>query len=170
MIVPSAISVGESLALTAFVPGLDWNGDIDCWPLDRHRARVVNPKDRKPWVQFYDTDRNAAWEAYVGTTVLAQLRGVKVDGDRDFTMPIQEKRIIMNLRFFMRRPASYPKRIVHDVRKPDLDNLAKGVIDALVKARVFDDDNAITDLTTCKRYADEFNPVGVEIEMTFLAL
>lgn len=170
MIVPSAISVGESLALTALVPGIDWSGETDCWPKDRHRARVVTPKDRRPWVQFYDTDRNEAWEEHVGTTVLAQLRGVRVDGDRDFTLPLRDKRVMMTLRFYMRKPISYPKRVIHDVRKPDVDNLAKGVIDGLVKGGILEDDNCITDLVVCKRYADEFHPVGVEIELTCLAV
>lgn len=165
---PSAISVGDSLALRCFVPGIELSGVLEVPPKDRHRARVVHGK--KPWVQFYDTERNRLWEHHTGTTVLAQLRGVVVQGDRDFTLPLTGCRVLMSLRFNLRKPVSYSKKVIHQTVKPDLDNLTKSVLDALVGNGILPDDNCITDLMLAKRYADDSHPVGVEIEMTCLAL
>ena len=167
---PSAISVGNSLLLKAFVPGIELHGATEVPPKDRHRARVVNPKDRPAWVQFYDTERNQVWEQHAGTTVLAQLRGVTVHGDRDFVLPLEGRRIMLNLRFNLRKPSSYPKSVVHATKKPDLDNLTKGLLDALVGSKIISDDNCITDLVLAKRYADSHHPIGVELEMTCLPI
>ena len=165
---PSAFSVGRSVLLRAFVPGIEVHGQLEVPPKDRHRSRVVSPKDRKPFVQTYDTERNRVWAEHVGATVLAQLRGVPVVGDSDFTLPITDCRVILSLRFNLRKPASYPARAAHAIHKPDLDNLTKAILDALVQAKVLDNDQCVTDEVLCKRYADKEHPVGVELEMTCL--
>lgn len=46
--------------------------------------------------------------------------------------------------------------------KPDLDNCAKAILDAL-NGLAYEDDSAVTDLTVCKRYA-EIGHVVVRIE------
>lgn len=164
---PSAISIGDSLALRIFIPGADLDGTIDVHTKGRHRARVVQGK--KPWVQFYPDKKTEAWELHAGTTALAQLRAVTVQGDKDFVLPLKDCRMLVNLRFNMRRPPSYPKRVQHHTKKPDVDNLAKAILDALVTHGVLGDDNCITDLTISKRYADEIHhPVGVEVDLTCL--
>jgi Holliday junction resolvase RusA-like endonuclease len=37
----------------------------------------------------------------------------------------------MELHFFLQRPKSLPKRVVHHVKKPDCDNLEKSIMDSL---------------------------------------
>jgi len=54
--------------------------------------------------------------------------------------------------FALPRPSSYPKRIVHHVTKPDVDKLARAVLDALAGV-LFGDDAAVTELHASKGYA-----------------
>ena len=54
--------------------------------------------------------------------------------------------------FALPRPASYPKRVVDHVRKPDLDKLARAVLDAL-RGVLFGDDATVTELHATKGYA-----------------
>lgn len=129
---------------------------------------MVTPRGGKPFVQFYSDKKTVEYEDHVGGCALIQLRGVEVEGDQDFTLPVKECRILAHLRFNLRKPPSYSKRVVHATKKPDLDNLVKAVLDGLVKANVIDDDNCITDISMMKRYATEDHPVGVEVELTVL--
>lgn len=137
---------------------------------ERPRARVMSAPGKRPFPQLYTPEKTAAWEAHVAADALEQLRSVEVDGDEDFTLPIKDCRILMDIRFNLRKPPSYPKSMVHAVKKPDLDNLVKAILDGMVQGRIIEDDNCITDLQTRKRYADAEHPPGVEVELTCLPL
>lgn len=47
--------------------------------------------------------------------------------------------------------------------KPDIDNLAKGVMDALTRAKIWQDDAQVCQIAACKRYVAK-NP-GVQISL-----
>ena len=118
--------------------------------------------------QLYTPKETQQWESHVAESARAQLLSVEVEGD-DFTLPVSEVRVLANLRFNLDKPVSYPKRVVHATKKPDLDNLVKAVLDGLVQGRVLEDDNCITDMMVSKRYSDHLDhPVGVEVELTCL--
>lgn len=137
----------------------------------RHRARVATGKNGKPYVQFYPDKKSADYEEYAGQCVLFQLRRVKVEGEgQDFTLPVTDCRIIAHIRFNILKPKSYSKAVVHMTKKPDLDNLVKSILDALVQGGVIHDDNCITDLYTMKRYVDDAHPEGVEVDLTVLPI
>ena len=82
--------------------------------------------------------------------------------------------VIMRLEFVMARPAGHWTKIgpltksapLHHVSKPDVDNLAKAVMDALENAGAFPGDAAVTGLTITKRWAscDEYS--GCRITLT----
>ena len=167
---PGAEVVGESIFLKFFIPALtDPKVKIqnEVMAKERPQARVVVPKGGgRPFPQFYTPPKTQAWEAHVGEQALLQLRSV----DADFTLPIHDKRILASVRFNLTRPVSYPKTVIHAVKKPDIDNLVKAILDGIVAARIIEDDNLITDLVTIKRYADGAHPSGVEVELTCLAL
>lgn len=74
--------------------------------------------------------------------------------------------MIVNLRFNFTKPKSTPKKVTNKLTKPDWDNLAKGVMDALQNLGLYRDDAQVTDCTTCKRFADADHPEGVEIDVT----
>ncbi len=143
--------------------------ELDVPAKERPQARVVG-KGKQAFVQFYTPAKTKAWEEHVGQVALEQLRSVEVDGPDDFTMPIRDSRIIVAMRFNRRRPKSLHKSVEHAVKKPDIDNLVKAILDGIVTAGVIEDDNAITDLTVSKRYASDEHPMGVEVDLTCLPL
>jgi len=57
----------------------------------------------------------------------------------------------VSISFFKIKPKSMPKRIIHWTTKPDIDNLAKLVLDALDKV-FFQDDSQIVELICSKQY------------------
>jgi Holliday junction resolvase RusA-like endonuclease len=59
--------------------------------------------------------------------------------------------------FRLPRPASLPKRRQHHTNKPDLDKLARGVLDALTGV-LYADDKAVVDLHVKKLYAPPASP------------
>lgn len=158
---PSGVGAGRSLALQLFLPGAPK-------PKGRHRARAVTPGGgRRPYVQFYPDKDTEEWEINAGEALRVQLLAVEIQGDDDFTLPL-DGRILMTLRFNMRKPSGYPKRVTQHVVKPDLDNLCKSILDALVMAKVIVDDNSITELTLAKHYEEQGHPEGIEIDMTVI--
>lgn len=68
-------------------------------------------------------------------------------------------------------PKSYTKKRIEAIRKgeeyptkkPDLDNIAKIVLDSLNKI-AFDDDAQIVELTVLKRYTEDIERVELELE------
>lgn len=109
------------------------------------------------------------WEEHVGAVARAQLLKCEIEGDDDFLLPVKDVRILAHLRFNVPKPVSYPKSVVHAVKKPDLDNLVKSVLDGLVMGAIIEDDNCITDMMVSKRYVHPLDhPEGVEVELTCL--
>lgn len=137
-------------------------------PLHRHRVKVITPtKGGRPFPQMYADPRSEAWEAHVADSVVEQLLQTPTQGQgEDFVLPLEECRVLLTLRFNLPKPKSYPARVVHHTKKPDIDNYAKAVIDGLVKGRIMADDGMITDLMIQKRYIEPGHPEGVEIDLT----
>lgn len=101
----------------------------------------------------------------MGWQAREQLLRLQADGDLDLAVLPFTGRVIATLAFHLRRPASAPRRVRYPLRKPDVDNLAKSVLDALVNVAVLNDDNIVTDLTISKRFAPPDAPEGVEITL-----
>jgi len=159
---PAALVAGRAVSLRLFIPGA---------PVakERPKAKVITPKGRRPFPQFYTPEATVVWEDHVGDTARTQLAGLQAEGDgEDFLLPLVGYRFITVMRFNLHKPVSYPARITHHTRKPDRDNLEKAVLDGLVKGRIISDDNAVTDGYSCKRYVTPGHPEGVEIDLTAL--
>ena len=62
-----------------------------------------------------------------------------------------EGALVVSLRFYKAKPKSYPKRIVHWAKKPDIDNIIKLVLDALNKI-FWNDDAQIVELHARKDF------------------
>ena len=78
----------------------------------------------------------------------------------------------VEMAFLFRRPASHygkkglkPSAPAHYTKKPDADNAAKGVLDALVDCGTLFDDAPVVDLFISKQWADGEELPGVEIEL-----
>lgn len=61
--------------------------------------------------------------------------------------------VAMDLFFYLPRPKSLPKRVVHHLKKPDKGNLEKGVEDTL-KGLIWRDDSQVIDGRVRKQYGD----------------
>lgn len=126
---------------------------------------------KKPFVQFYEDAPSKDYKVRVAETARNQVlttEVVEIGSGGNFLLPFEGVRGLITLRFNMKKPASYPKRIVDHTKRPDFDNLAKAVVDALVQGRILKDDGLITDATIQKRYADDEHPEGVEIDLTVM--
>lgn len=156
---PEVAVSGATAWARLFIPG-------EPVPKGRHRSRVVQPKGGKPFVQTYSDRKTVEYEEHVARTAMEQLSAaLPDDGPYSLRVPF-EGRLLISLRFNMRKPVSYPASVVHHLKRPDLDNLVKSVLDGLQKGRVIVEDNQVTDLTASKRYEDDRHPEGVEIDIT----
>lgn len=165
---PAAVVAGRAISLSLFIPASAAQ-ENPVEPLHRHRVKILTPKGGRPRPQIYADPRSAKWEECVAATVVEQLRATPTQGEgEDFTLPLRAMRVLMTLRFNLPKPKSYPARVVHHTKKPDLDNYAKAVLDGLVKGRVLEDDGMVTDLSIQKRYLEPGHPEGVEIDLTAL--
>jgi len=106
----------------------------------RGRVRVYDPSTSRDWKRTVQAQVILAWkprDPLVGPLQLALV----------FSLP---------------RPKTLPKRIVQHTKRPDVDNLAKAILDA-VRGILFRDDSAIVSLTVIKRYGES---PGMEIAVT----
>jgi len=67
--------------------------------------------------------------------------------------PLNEGPLSMQVHAYLPRPKTLPKRIIHHIKRPDADNIAKGCKDAL-KGVVYKDDSQIVELLVRKSYGD----------------
>lgn len=85
-----------------------------------------------------------AWRANVTERVQARMR---VTGTQRIDGPVR-----VDVTFWLTRPAAARGRAFPHVA-PDVDKLARGVLDALTLSGVIEDDARVVDLTVRKRYA-----------------
>jgi Holliday junction resolvase RusA-like endonuclease len=119
----------------------------------RHRERnfiVQTPKGLRACSQKYDPKESRSWKQDVKAQVLEQL-GASLPGY--VPVALHDGPVVLDLFFYLPRPKSLPKRVRHHVKKPDRDNLEKGVKDAL-KGILWRDDSQVVDGRTRKMYGD----------------
>lgn len=140
------VSDGRAV-LRFFIPGT---------PIGKERPRVVR-RNGRTWTFTPQATEN--WETAIALVASSQVKRL----GRGLILPFQERTII-DLWFYKHKPKSYPKRVVWFTKKPDVDNLAKCVLDGLEKAKVIQNDSIVTDLLLHKRYTSEEHPdEGVEV-------
>lgn len=71
--------------------------------------------------------------------------------------------VLVDAQFRLRRPASLPRRVVRHSRKPDLDKLARALLDILVLARLLTDDGQVARLALDKRYTRLLEDPGCQL-------
>ena len=104
---------------------------------------------RGPFVGTYDPKESRQYKDNVSAQLVAQSPAM-LDGA-----------INMTVAFYLPRPKTLPKKVVHHVKKPDVDNLIKGVMDSC-KGILWHDDTQVVLLTCAKHYGD---PPRVVIEV-----
>lgn len=115
-------------------------------PVAQGRPRFFR---RGSFVGCYDPSKSKSWK----DTIVWQAIENKV--------PLLDGALDMRLVFSLKRPKSLPKKVIHHVKKPDLDNLTKAVKDAL-KGIAYKDDSQIISCMALKRYGE---PLGVQIQI-----
>lgn len=116
----------------------------------------------KGWNRAVVTSANPnlkAWEA----SVREALQRVMAETDRAELDALFDGPVVVVLDFHLRRPASLPKRVVAHAKKPDLDKLTRGAIDAL-NGVIFRDDAVVTEIRARKVYAETAAKVYIRIE------
>ena len=98
-----------------------------------------------------DNTKTAPWAQVVRLKAQEFAAGGMIEGAVDLT-----------LLFTLVRPKSLPKKVLHHLKKPDLDKLTRTIKDAL-KGVVYLDDSQVVHLDCLKRYATQECPPGVEI-------
>lgn len=120
-------------------------------PQGRPRFRIVTPKGKKPFVSVYDPETSRKWKEEV-------MRQAVASGHE-----MLEGALSMELIFYMPRPKSLPKKIEYHVKKPDVDNLAKAVKDAM-EGVFYKNDSQVCTLRVKKVYCEDHPGVYVRIE------
>ena len=72
--------------------------------------------------------------------------------------------VAVYVEFVMPRPKSLPKKVVHMVKKPDLDKCIRSTLDALSKI-AYVDDNRVNEIHAWKRYQKPGEQSGANIEI-----
>lgn len=99
----------------------------------------------------------APWRADVRDAALAKLGNEVSPADGALSV---------HLEFVMPRPTSTPKRSTPPaIKRPDLDKLARAVLDALGSAGVWRDDSQVVELAAQKRLAELDEKPGCRIQV-----
>lgn len=72
--------------------------------------------------------------------------------------------VFISMIFRLPRPKSLPKKVIHMVKKPDLDKLIRSTCDAL-SGVAYVDDNRVACITAAKTYAGSDEEPGCEISI-----
>lgn len=133
-------------------------------PQGSHRAFVVKGRA----VVTQDNKRTRPWRQDVTAAVVNAM--AEVAGFEPYTGPVR-----VTVDFFMPRPRYHfrtgkranelrPDAPGHVDKKPDVDKLARSILDALTSSAVFRDDAQVAELVVSKRYADA--ATGARITIT----
>ena len=68
--------------------------------------------------------------------------------------------IDLSLDIYIKRPKSLPKKVEHNIKKPDVDNIAKLIMDAL-EGVIYERDAQVISLLVTKQYGEPRVEVGV---------
>lgn len=120
-------------------------------PQGRPRTRIVVGRG-KPFATVYDPQNSRSWKQTVAVQVQASLPA-------DWSL--LEGPLRLELIFRLPRPKSARKAEVYPAKRPDWDNLSRGVTDVL-EGVLYHNDAQIVAATVSKHYGDR---PGVEIDI-----
>jgi crossover junction endodeoxyribonuclease RusA len=73
--------------------------------------------------------------------------------------------VTVGINFYLPRPKSLHKSVLWPAKRPDLDKLARAVLDGLTDGGAWLDDGQVVRLQLAKHYAGDGNPPGCDIEI-----
>jgi Holliday junction resolvase RusA-like endonuclease len=95
--------------------------------------------------------------------LVAERAQTVLTGDGLFVGPVRVAVV-----FRLPRPASLPRKVQHHLKKPDVDKLARNVLDGL-RGVLYADDRAVVDLRARKVYAPTGSAPGADITVGLVA-
>lgn len=116
-------------------------------PMAQGRPRFYR---RGSFVGVYDPVKSKNWKSEVKRQAIEN------------KVRVLEGALGMSLHFKLPRPKSLPKKFKHHTKKPDVDNLAKGIKDGL-KGVCYKDDSQVVMLVVTKTYAESGEQTGVDV-------
>lgn len=136
-------------------------------PKGQPRPRAFARKMGNTFVaRVYDSGTAEGWKGSVALVAREVLSGRVFDGP-----------ITVELSFFFRRPKGHltskgllkPAAPRYHTGKPDADNAAKAVLDALTQLGAWGDDSQVAELRVRKEYAAPSDPAGALVVISVLA-
>lgn len=117
-------------------------------PAAKARAKTfINPKTKRP--VFYTPKKTRVTESDIKADIRHTL--IELVAEMVCLLENPEVPIYLEATFFRMRPKHLPKRVTMPVSKPDLDNYAKLLKDALQKF-IYANDSQITTMVVRKRF------------------
>jgi Holliday junction resolvase RusA-like endonuclease len=133
--------------MTFFAPGKPAPKGSTRAFLNRYTGRIAVTADNRV--------TQKAWQSTV--TLMAQTKfKVAPDGP-----------VAVGLVFYLQKPKSTPKSVIHQIKKPDLDKLVRCVLDGLTSV-VFKDDAQVTVITAMKKFCEGQEQEGCSVTVTYL--
>lgn len=128
----------------------------------RHQAFAMKMGDGKYRARVFTPDTAEEWKGRVARCSEKWLPPAPIE------LPVA-----LSLTFFMPRPkalmtARAPDGFVPHVGRPDCDNLAKSVLDAMTQCGWWRDDSQVYQLQVCKRYQDKAGGPGCIVSISTL--
>jgi Holliday junction resolvase RusA-like endonuclease len=114
-------------------------------------TRAIMRKGMKYPVVTSDNRSVKGWEESVRAAIQQRAAGVY------FTGPVS-----VRIAFYLPRPKSLPKRVQDHTKKPDIDKLARGSLDAM-KGVLWNDDAQVIELHVTKQYCHEQPQAAIEV-------
>lgn len=108
--------------------------------------------------------RNGAIGTYTPDKTVEWERSVRSYANDEKPQAPYDCPLRVHIQFYMTRPASKPKKAVWPVTKPDIDNLAKAITDAM-NGLIYTDDSRICEMVATKFYTDDVRQVGVRVQI-----
>ena len=112
-------------------------------PVPQGSTKAFVPKGWKRAIVTGDNPKTKSWRQAIIDAAVPLLEGrLPLDGAVD-----------LRVRFYMPRPKSAPRRVVHATKIPDLDKLLRATCDALTVAGAWRDDSQVIDASAWKGFA-----------------
>ena len=127
-------------------------------PIPQGSLKAFTPKGWKRPILTSDNKRTKPWKQEVKQMAMEAMAQMVPRVIR-FEKP---KAIGIECRFYFQRPKSTKKAIVDKVTKPDIDKLARAILDALTGI-VFEDDSQVTTLVCWKGFGDPRVVIQVDV-------